>query len=93
MIKSFKDKRTAAVFAGQMPKGFPTDIASIARRKLAMLDRAVTLTDLKVPPNNHLEALIAGRVGQHSIRVNRQFRLCFIWRDGDAHEVEIVDYH
>ncbi|MFC0384307.1 type II toxin-antitoxin system RelE/ParE family toxin [Muricoccus vinaceus] len=93
MIKSFKDKRTAAVFQGQMPKGFPTDIASVARRKLAMLDRAITLTDLKVPPNNHLEALTADRAGQHSIRVNRQFRLCFIWRDGDAHEVEIVDYH
>ena len=92
MIKSFRDKRTAAVFVGQMPKGFPSDIASVARRKLAMLDSATTLNDLKVPPNNQLEALKHDRQGQHSIRINRQFRLCFIWRDGDAYEAEIVDY-
>lgn len=93
MIKSFRDKRTAAVFVRQMPKGFPSDIASVARRKLAMLDSATTLNDLKVPPNNQLEALKHDRQGQHSIRINRQFRLCFIWRDGDAYEAEIVDYH
>jgi proteic killer suppression protein len=93
MILSFKDKRTAAVFAGRMPKGFPARIASVARRKLTMLDRAITLNDLKVPPNNHLEALTRDRVGEHSIRVNRQFRICFVWHDGHAYDVEIVDYH
>ncbi|WP_424140840.1 type II toxin-antitoxin system RelE/ParE family toxin [Roseomonas chloroacetimidivorans] len=93
MIKSFKDKRTAAVFTGQMPKGFPTRIGPVSRRKLAMLDRAIILNDLKVPPNNQLETLTRDRAGQHSIRINRQFRLCFIWRDGHAWEVEIVDYH
>lgn len=93
MIKSFSDKRTAAVFQGKTPKGFPSDIVSVARRKLAMLNRAMSLTDLKVPPSNHLEALKADRAGQHSIRVNDQFRVCFVWKDDGAHEVEIVDYH
>ena len=93
MIKSFRDKRTAAVFQGLMPKGFPSDIASVARRKLAMINRAIALSDLKVPPSNQLEALTKDRLGRHSIRVNRQFRVCFVWQDGDAYEVEIVDYH
>lgn len=93
MIKSFRDKRTAAVFHGEMPKGFPTDIASVARRKLAMLNRAANLNDLKAPPNNQLEALKHDRAGQHSIRINKQWRLCFVWQDGDAYEAEIVDYH
>ncbi len=86
MIESFRDKRTAAVFQGRMPKGFPSDIANVARRKLR-------LDDLRVPPANRLEALTDDRAGQHSIRVNDQWRLCFIWSDGAAHEVEIVDYH
>ncbi|HWL69171.1 MAG TPA: type II toxin-antitoxin system RelE/ParE family toxin [Geminicoccus sp.] len=93
MIKSFRDKRTAAVFQGRMPKGFPSDLASVSRRKLTMLDRAITLNDLKVPPSNHLEALSRDRAGQHSIRVNDQFRVCFVWRDGHAYDVEITDYH
>lgn len=93
MIKSFGDRRTAAVFQGRTPKGFPSDLVSVARRKLAMLNRATSLTDLKVPPSNHLEALRGDRAGQHSIRVNDQFRLCFVWSDDGAHGAEIVDYH
>lgn len=93
MIESFRDKRTAAVFQGQMPKGFPSDIANAAQRKLRMLDAAVQLDDLRSPPGNHLEALSGDRTGQHSIRVNDQWRVCFIWSDGAAHAVEILDYH
>lgn len=93
MIKSFADKRTAAVFAGRMPKGFPSDIASVARRKLLMIESAVVIDDLRVPPGNRLEALQGDRAGQHSIRINDQWRVCFVWRDGDAHEVEVTDYH
>jgi proteic killer suppression protein len=93
VIESFHDKRTAAVFAGRMPKGFPSDIATAARRKLRMLDAAVQLDDLRNPPGNRLEALEGDRAGQHSIRVNDQWRVCFVWRDGGAHRVEIVDYH
>ena len=76
-----------------MPKGFPSGIASVARRKLRMLDAAVQLDDLRKPPGNRLEALEDDRIGQHSIRVNDQWRVCFVWRDGGAHRVEIVDYH
>ncbi len=76
-----------------MPKGFPSDIASVARRKLRMLDAAVQLDDLREPPGNRLEALEDDRVGQYSIRVNDQWRVCFVWQDGGTHRVEIVDYH
>jgi proteic killer suppression protein len=93
MIHSFKDKRTEAVFHGVAPKGFPSDILSVARRKLRMLHRSTNLNDLRVPPANHLEALKGDRKGQHSIRVNNQFRICFIWKDGDAFDVEMTDYH
>jgi proteic killer suppression protein len=93
MIESFRDKRTAAVFLGKMPKGFPADIATVARRKLRMLDAATRLDDLRAPPANRLEALKDDRAGQHSIRINDQWRVCFVWRAGGAHEVEIVDYH
>lgn len=93
MIESFRDKRTAAVFQGQTPKGFPSDIANVARRKLRMLDAATRLDDLRVLPANRLEALTGNRAGQHSIRVNDQWRVCFVWSEGAAHEVEIVDYH
>ena len=93
MIESFRDKRAASVFLGRMPKGFPAEIASPARRKLRMLDAATTLDDLRVPPGNRLEPLSGDREGWHSIRINDQWRVCFIWRDGDAHQVEIVDYH
>ena len=93
MIHSFRDKRTAAVFQGRIPKGFPADLAARAYQKLRMLDAAVVLEDLRLPPGNRLEALKDDRHGQHSIRVNDQWRVCFVWRDGEAHEVEIVDYH
>jgi proteic killer suppression protein len=93
VIKSFADKRTAAVFANRTPKGFPTDILKSARRKLAMLDAAELLDDLKAPPGNRLEGLKDDREGQHSIRINDQWRVCFIWQDDGPHEVEIVDYH
>jgi toxin HigB-1 len=92
VIESFRDKRTAAVFTGKAPKGFPSDIASVARRKLRMLDAATQLDDLRNPPGNRLETLEGDRAGQHSIRINDQWRVCFVWRDGSAHRVEIVDY-
>jgi toxin HigB-1 len=93
MIASFRDKRTAAVFRRQMPKGFPADLANSARRKLQYLDAAASLEDLRQPPGNRLEALTGDRRGQHSIRVNDQWRLCFTWRNGTADDVEITDYH
>ena len=93
VIESFGDKRTAAVFQGKMPKGFPPDIAPTARRKLRMLDAAAFLNDLSVPLANRLEALSGDREGQHSIRINDQWRICFVWQDGAAHRVEVVDYH
>ena len=93
MIKSFKDKRTAAVAAGETPKGFPTDILRTAQRKLEALRAAVTLEDLRVPPGNRLEALSGDRAGQHSIRINDQWRVCFVWEVDGAHDIEIVDYH
>lgn len=93
MIKGFSDKRTAAVFEGKAPKGFPSDLLRVARRKLDLLDAAERLDDLRMPPGNQLEALRDDRVGQHSIRVNVQWRVCFVWNDGNAHDVEIVDYH
>jgi proteic killer suppression protein len=93
MIKSFRDWRTAAVWQGRLPKGFPPDLLTVGRRKLGYLDAAASLDDLRSPPGNRLEALDRDRAGQHSIRVNDQFRVCFVWRDGNAEDVEIVDYH
>ncbi len=93
MIVSFRCGKTALVFEGKSPKGFPTDIANVARRKLRQLHAATKLDDLRAPPGNRLEALSGNRAGQHSIRVNDQWRICFVWRDGNAHEVEMVDYH
>jgi toxin HigB-1 len=93
VIRSFADKRTAAVWNDRMPKGFPSDLAKVSRRKLRMLASATRIEDLRQPPANRLEALAGDRVGQHSIRVDDQWRLCFVWRDGDAYDVEIVDYH
>ena len=92
-IKSFADKLTEAAFRGKPLKGFPSDLRRVAQRKLTMLNSARTLADLRVPPNNRLEKLTQDRAGQHSIRINDQFRVCFRWQDGDAHEAEIVDYH
>jgi proteic killer suppression protein len=93
MIVSFRDRRTAAVFSGRSPKGFPSDLLAVGRRKLRYLDAAVGLDDLRSPPGSRLEALQGDRAGQYSIRVNDQYRICFTWRDGNAEGVEIVDYH
>jgi proteic killer suppression protein len=93
MILNLRDKVTEAVWNGTVGKGFPADLVRVAQRKLAMLNAAVTIDALRVPPANRLEALRGDRDGQHSIRVNDQFRVCFIWRDGNAADVEITDYH
>jgi toxin HigB-1 len=93
VIKSFKDRRTEAVYEGESPKGFPADLVKVARRKLGYLHAAVDLNDLRLPPGNRLEALTKDRAGQHSIRVNDQFRVCFIWTKEGPKDVEIADYH
>lgn len=93
MIRTVKDRRISEIRSGRSPKGFPNDLVTRAQRKLAQLDAAAALSDLIVPPSNQLEALRGDRTGQYSIRINRQWRLCFVWEDGDAFGVEIVDYH
>jgi len=93
VIRSFKNKTSEAVSTGKAPKGFPADLVRVAQRKLFMLDNAAELVDLRVPPGNRLEALKGDRAGQHSIRINDQFRICFRWTDGGAEDVEITDYH
>ena len=93
MIRSFKDSEAAKIYALRRSKRLPADIQQIALRKMRMLNNAVTLNDLRIPPANRLEKLSGNRVGQHSIRINDQWRLCFEWRDGDAYAVDIVDYH
>ncbi len=92
MIRSFKDRRTEALFQGETVAAFQA-IEKTTHRKLDMLDGATQLADLAAPPGNRLEALKGDREGQHSIRINDQWRLCFVWRDGGAELVEIVDYH
>jgi toxin HigB-1 len=93
LIKSFADKRAAALFAGFQVKRVPSEVQPRALAKLRMLDAAKRIDDLRVPPGNRLEALKGDRAGQHSIRISERWRACFVWRDGDAWEVEIVDYH
>lgn len=93
MIKSFKDAATEALFDGDVGKGFPADLVKIARRKLRYLHAAQTLDDLRVPPGNRLEALKGDRAGQRSIRVNDQFRICFVWTSAGPEDVEFTDYH
>jgi proteic killer suppression protein len=93
MIRSFRGKAAEAVFDGRAPKQFPVDLVRAARRKLLMVYAAVVLEDLRIPPGNRLEALKGNRKGQHSIRINDQFRVCFVWKDGGAEQVEVVDYH
>ncbi len=93
MVRSFKDRTTEAVYQGESPKGFPADLVKTARRKLGYLDAAVDLNDLRSPPGNRLEALRRDRDGQHSIRVNDQFRVCFTWTEEGPIDVEITDYH
>jgi len=92
VIRSFKDRDTARLFKDELVARFRA-IERQARRKLLYLHLARTIQDLIVPPGNRLEALRGSRKGQHSIRINDQWRICFRWKDGDAHEVEIVDYH
>lgn len=93
MIRTFRDRTTEAVFNGESPKGFPADLVKVARRKLRYLHAAAELGDLGAPPGNRLEALAGDRNGQHSIRINDQFRVCFIWTAEGPTKVEIVDYH
>jgi proteic killer suppression protein len=93
VIKSFADKRTAAIFAGYAVRDLPQQIQPRARAKLMAIDAASRLDDLRVPPGNRLEVLSGDRRGQHSIRINDQWRICFVWREGEAWDVEIADYH
>ncbi len=93
MIKSFGDRDAERLFQRQPVKRLGADVQRVALRKLRMIDAATTLNDLRVPPANRLEKLKGDRAGQRSIRINRQWRICFRWRSGDAYDVEIVDYH
>lgn len=93
MIMSFRNEIAEAAWARRFVKGVPNDIIKVANRKLLQLHNARTLDDLRAPPGNRLEALSGSRKGQHSIRVNNQWRVCFRWVGADAHDVEIVDYH
>ena len=93
MIKSFHSKETEKLFFRQRSPRFSVDIQRIALRKMLLLDAAERLEDLRIPPGNRLEKLTGNRQGQHSIRINDQWRICFRWSDGDAYEVEIADYH
>jgi toxin HigB-1 len=93
MIVSFRDAETALIWSGHRNRRLPGDIQAPALLKLRILNNAKRLDDLRVPPGNRLEALKGNRNGQHSIRINGQWRICFVWKDHHAHEVEIVDYH
>src|SRR3990170_3617356 len=93
MIASFRDSDTATVWAGRRSRRLSSDIQRGALRKLRLLNNARRLDDLRVPPGNRLEALKGDRLGRYAIRINDQWRICFVWRDNNAHEVEIVDYH
>jgi len=93
MIRSFADREAEALFYSRFARRLPMDIQRAAQRKLQQLHAAEELRDLAAPPGNRLEALRGSRAGQHSIRINDQWRLCFIWKDGAAELVEIVDYH
>jgi toxin HigB-1 len=93
VIKSFGKKETRKIWQGQYSKRLPQDIQQLARRKLRLINNARTLTDLRLPPANRLEPLRGRRAGQHSIRINDQWRICFIWKAGQVFDVEIVDYH
>jgi proteic killer suppression protein len=92
MIRSFKCKETEGIWLGRLSRRLPRDIQDRALRKLRQLDASRTMDDLRNPPGNRLEILTGNRAGQMSIRINDQWRICFIWRDGDASDVEIVDY-
>jgi len=93
MIRTFRCKETERIFQRIFSRKLPRDLQQMAFRKLRMLNRALTLADLRVPPGNRLEMLRGDREDQYSIRINEQWRICFEWREGDAYNVEIVDYH
>jgi proteic killer suppression protein len=93
MITGFRDRETEAIWQGRRSRKLPQAIQAVARRKLRMLNNAQSLDDLRIPPANRLEALKGQRKGQHSIRINDQWRICFVWAAGNADQVEIVDYH
>jgi len=93
VIRSFRDRDTARLFDREPVRRWSGDLQRVGLRKLRMLDAAVGLDDLRVPPGNRLERLKGDRGGQHSIRINGQWRICFRWQQGDAYDVEIVDYH
>ncbi len=92
MIKSFRSKETERLFDRLRSRRWQ-NVAAVARRKLELLNAAKSLDELRIPPGNRLEALKGDRRGEHSLRINDQWRICFVWREGDAHEVEITDYH
>lgn len=93
MIRSFADGETEKIWSGRRSRRLPGEIQTAALRKLRLVNQAKVLQDLRVPPGNRLEALRGNRAGQHSIRINDQWRICFIWQDGGVLDVEIVDYH
>ncbi|WP_321394683.1 type II toxin-antitoxin system RelE/ParE family toxin [Emcibacter sp.] len=93
MIRGFKDKQTERVFHRQFTKKLPQDLHRLAYRKLLLIHAVSDVNELRIPPGNRLEQLKGGRSGQYSIRINDQWRICFVWRDGNAHNVEICDYH
>jgi proteic killer suppression protein len=93
MIKTFACKETQRIFNRQFSRKLPQDIQRVARRKLEILDAAEVLQDLRIPPSSRLKKLSGDRQGQYSVRINDQWRICFEWQSGDAHNVEIVDYH
>ena len=93
MIRSFKDKETEKVFARILSRKLPQSIQQTAYRKLRMINNSIDLEDLRLPPANRLEKLKGDREGQYSVRINKQWRICFEWLDGDAYSVEIADYH
>jgi proteic killer suppression protein len=93
VIKGFGDRETEKIWKGQVSRRLPRDVQKVARRKLRMLNNARNLSDLRIPLANRLESLKGKRKGQHSIRINDQWRVCFVWVDGNADRVEIADYH
>ncbi|QMW22143.1 type II toxin-antitoxin system RelE/ParE family toxin [Sandaracinobacteroides saxicola] len=93
MISSFKDRAARSIFEGKLARSLPPNLQTRAFTKLAMLHAAETLDDLRNPPGNRLHALSGDRDGQHSISISMQWRICFVWKDGHVHDVEIVDYH
>ncbi|OBZ95928.1 plasmid maintenance system killer protein [Pararhizobium polonicum] len=93
MIKSFADRETECIWSGRRSRRLPAEIQAIALRKLRLINAANSLNDLRVPPGNRLDMLKGNRSGQHSIRINDQWRICFSWQEGEANNVEITDYH